>query len=214
MALGTTVPVVHELHDVYSEDFLPAESRRWQALRDRFREVYGRAPQYIARAPGRVSLIGEHIDYCEFTVLPCAIRADVVIAFSTDASSDELQAANMNASRFPARSIELPPAGTKIEIDSTELEWSNYLRAGFRGALELLDNKARAAGSPPVKPVGMKVLVHGTVPTGSGLSSSAAFTCASALAVLVANAGTRVSKEELTQLAIVSERFVGVNSGG
>lgn len=60
----------------------------------------------------------------------------------------------------------------------------------------------------------MSVLVDGNVPAGGGLSSSAAFVCASALAVLRANGDENVIKKDLVELAIVSERAVGVNSGG
>lgn len=56
--------------------------------------------------------------------------------------------------------------------------------------------------------------MDGTVPAGGGLSSSAAFVSASALAVLYANEEKKVDKTQLTELAIVSERAVGVNSGG
>lgn len=64
-----------------------------------------------------------------------------------------------------------------------------------------------------VTPKGMDILVDGTVPAGSGLSSSAAFVCSSALAVITAN-NLGLSKQELTEIAIVAERNVGVNSGG
>lgn len=60
----------------------------------------------------------------------------------------------------------------------------------------------------------MEILVDGNVPAGGGLSSSAAFVCASALATLRANGREHVNKRELVELAIVSERAVGVNSGG
>lgn len=63
------------------------------------------------------------------------------------------------------------------------------------------------------KPKGLFLMVDGTVPAGGGLSSSAAFVCASALAVITANKLT-ISKTELTEIAIVAERNVGVNSGG
>jgi galactokinase len=62
--------------------------------------------------------------------------------------------------------------------------------------------------------VGMDIVVDGTVPSGGGLSSSAAFVCTSALSVMKANGEELVDKRELIELAIVSERAVGVNSGG
>jgi galactokinase len=63
------------------------------------------------------------------------------------------------------------------------------------------------------KPKGLTLLFDGNVPAGGGLSSSAAMVCASALAVITANQLT-ISKTELTEIAIVAERNVGVNSGG
>jgi galactokinase len=60
----------------------------------------------------------------------------------------------------------------------------------------------------------MEIMVSGTVPVGGGLSSSAAIVSTSALAVMKANGEGEVDKTELTELAIVSERAVGVNAGG
>ena len=94
-------------------------------------------------------------------------------------------------------------------IDTSNHSWSNYFKAGCKGALELL-RKKRSNFSL----VSMFVLVDGDVPAGGGLSSSAAFVCASALAVLRAHGESSIIKKELVELAIVSERAVGVNSGG
>ncbi len=55
---------------------------------------------------------------------------------------------------------------------------------------------------------------YGTKHKAGGLSSSAAFVCASALAGMVSMGVQDVDKKELVNLAIVSERYVGVNSGG
>ena len=40
----------------------------------RFKELYGVRPQFFCRAPGRVNIIGEHIDYCGYSVLPAALE--------------------------------------------------------------------------------------------------------------------------------------------
>jgi N-acetylgalactosamine kinase len=58
-----------------------------------------------------------------------------------------------------------------------------------------------------------QVLVHGVVPTGSGLSSSAAIVCASSLAILAAH-GISLTKAEVAEFACLAERYVGVSSGG
>ena len=60
----------------------------------------------------------------------------------------------------------------------------------------------------------MQILIDGTVPTGSGLSSSAAMVVSSLIASLLSASQTHLSKRSIVQLAMVSERNVGVNSGG
>jgi galactokinase len=60
----------------------------------------------------------------------------------------------------------------------------------------------------------MQILIDGTVPTGSGLSSSAALVVSSLIASLLSANQTTLQKRDIVQLAMVSERNVGVNSGG
>ena len=139
-----------------------------------------------------------------------AITMDMLLAVSvSNFPIPTVRIANVD-SRFGPRTFELPTTGD-LEIDSSTHEWSNYFKAGLRGAIELLRKKELVMGN---NPVGMDILVDGTVPSGAGLSSSAAFVCASALASLAANGEEKVDKKELVNLAIVSERYVGVNSGG
>ena len=59
----------------------------------RFKELYGMEPAYYCRAPGRVNIIGEHIDYCGYSVLPAAIEQDFIMAyvkFSDGDGSEEI----------------------------------------------------------------------------------------------------------------------------
>lgn len=136
-----------------------------------------------------------------------AIAVDVLLAVRIRSDISEVRIANVNP-KFPTRSFKLPEEGL-VEINSKSLEWSNYFKAGLRGACELLQKKKGSNRS-----VGMDVMVNGNVPAGGGLSSSAAFVCASALATMIANGEKTVNKKELVEVAIVSERSVGVNSGG
>ncbi|KAJ2000062.1 galactokinase [Coemansia thaxteri] len=91
-----------------------------------------------------------------------------------------------------------------FEIDSTVHEWTNYFKCGYRG---VLDHAGLQSG------LGFDGLVDGTVPAGGGLSSSAAFVCATQLAVQRLH-GLSYTQEELASVAASAERHVGVNSGG
>ena len=206
------MPVAKSLKDIYTEDALPPQTERWETLLKQFETNYGHSPQFVSRSPGRVNIIGEHIDYSLYSVLPAAITADVLLAVSViDESSPDsykIKVSNVQSSRFPSHEFDIPY--TSVDIDATVHEWTNYFKSGLRGALELLRKKHGA----DFKPKSMEILMDGTVPAGGGLSSSAAFVSASALAVMYANGEKEVDKTELTELAIVSERAVGVNSGG
>ena len=208
------VPVAESLADIYPLESLAAEGPRWNTLLAAFDKQYGHAASFVARSPGRVNIIGEHIDYSLYSVLPMAITADALLAVTAtpvaaDATTFSVRVANVQGDKFVASEFEVPVDGN-VEIDSKVFEWTNYFKSGLRGALELL-RKKRGAG---VKPCNMEIMMDGNVPVGGGLSSSAAFVSASALAVMLANGETPVDKKELTELAIVSERAVGVNSGG
>jgi len=140
-----------------------------------------------------------------------AITADALLAVRTfeDSSPTSFKIKVSNVlSKFPSHEFDI--SYEEVEIDANVHEWTNYFKSGLRGALEILRKKH----GKDFKPKSMEILMDGTVPAGGGLSSSAAFVSASALAVMFANGEKEVDKTQLTELAIVSERAVGVNSGG
>lgn len=212
--MGKPVPTVNSLEALYPPENLATQMQRWDRLYKKFSSLYNAInPHFVARSPGRVNILGEHIDYSLYEVLPMAILSDVLVAVSTSSPNRGTQEANISISNidsekyYPAE-FAIPSKGD-IEVDASNHSWSNYFKAGCKGALELLRRK-----NPSFQPLNMSVLVDGNVPAGGGLSSSAAFVCASALAVLRAHGETSIIKKELVELAIVSERSVGVNSGG
>lgn len=212
--MPSSVPVAGALADIYPPHVLGAEATRWNGLLSRFQRIHGHLPAFVARSPGRVNIIGEHIDYSLYSVLPMAITSDALLAVGAtpvaeDAATFTIRLANVHDARFPSSEFQLPLDGD-VDIDATQFDWTNYFKSGLRGALALLRRKRGLSW----RPCHLDVLVDGNVPVGGGLSSSAAFVTASALAVLAANQQTPVDKKELTELAIVSERDVGVNSGG
>ncbi|KAF7726721.1 galactokinase [Apophysomyces ossiformis] len=195
------VPAYDSLDKIYDIDAVVKQGQRYNGLIQKFTEMYGFRPHFIARSPGRVNLIGEHIDYCGFGVLPMAIERDVVIACATTDQDTKVRLANVDSKYKPCEFDY--EEDTIVSIDASKLEWSNYFKSGYKGMLERTN----------LKPKGLYLLVDGTVPPGGGLSSSAAFVCASALTVVTANK-LPITKQELTEIAIVAERNVGVNSGG
>lgn len=214
--MAGNVPIAKSLSSIYPSDAVTLQQKRWNQLLSSFSSQYGHPATFVSRSPGRVNIIGEHIDYSLYEVLPMAITADALLAVSTSPSSSsstfEIKIANIQSNKFPTRTFSVGLDGD-VDIDAKVHEWSNYFKAGLKGALELLRKKAKAAGKE-FKPRDMELLMDGTVPAGGGLSSSAAFVSAAALAVMYANGVEKVDKTELTELAIVSERSVGVNSGG
>lgn len=98
----------------------------------------------------------------------------------------------------------------EVEIDNATSDWSNYFKAGIRGAVTLLNEDS----SMPARFSSLQVLISGTVPPDAGMSSSAAIICASILAVLAACNYRSVPKTKLVNAAIQAERLVGVNAGG
>jgi galactokinase len=129
-------------------------------ISNRFRQRFGSAPEFIARAPGRVNLLGEHVDYNDGFVMPAAIDRATYVAFSRSAyNGSRIDAFDLHEHiEFSNESIKL-----KRQIDGSPLpEWGLY-PAGV--AQTLIDE-----GFEP-KPI--DAFFASDVPRGSGLSSSA-----------------------------------------
>lgn len=209
--MSKAVPRVTSLDEVYSnstQGALPEQRSRFKHLIDSFAKTHGVKPDFVARSPGRVNIIGEHIDYSLYNVLPTAVTVDVLVAVKVKGkeSQTNIKVSNTNDTKYPTAEFHVPQEG---DVHIGEHDWSNYFKAGLRGSVQLLRKEHGAS----FQPKSMDVMIDGNVPAGGGLSSSAAFVCASALAVMAAN-DYDVSKQDLLDLSIVSERSVGVYSGG
>lgn len=137
-------------------------------LMARFRSIFGREPDFVARAPGRVNLIGEHTDYNDGFVLPMAIDLDVTIVGALrDDYTVRLHSANFDDdAAFSLDHIHKLSKNT----------WSNYAR----GVADVLQNAGFALR-------GFEGVMYGDVPIGSGLSSSAATEMATVMAFKAAD---------------------------
>lgn len=157
-------------------------------------------PQYLIRAPGRVNLLGEHVDYNAGLVLPAAIDRATYIACSPSATPHStLWAVDLNQEAFfSAESV-----SAKTQADATPLpEWAFY-PAGVLWSLRQ-ENLSTPA---------MNAVFSSNVPRGAGLSSSAAVEMGFMLA-WQALGGWEMPALQLALLAQKAEsQYVGVNCG-
>ena len=126
---------------------------------EQFTKTYGRPPRWIAAAPGRVNVIGEHTDYNDGFVLPMAIDRYTVIAAAPAANGPKTIQLRSTVGDGAGQHRPEPAAEARAKKGT----WSNYPVGVIAGFL--------AAG---LKPPGFDALIHSTVPLGGGLSSSAA----------------------------------------
>ncbi|KAL0927385.1 hypothetical protein M5K25_001550 [Dendrobium thyrsiflorum] len=202
------VPTFSSLEPVYGEGSPLEEAQlRFQWIKAKFVEVFGKEPDVYARSPGRVNLIGEHIDYEGYSVLPMAIRQDTIVAIRKASAGEPkvLRIANVN----DKYSLCTYSADPDQEVDLKNHKWGHYFFCGYKGFYEYAKSKGLDVGEP----VGLDVIVDGTVPTGSGLSSSAAFVCSSTISIMAAF-NVNIPKKEVAQLTCVCERHIGTQSGG
>jgi len=161
------------------------------AWRSRFGEPDGLA---WARAPGRVNIIGEHTDYNDDYVLPIAIDRDIVVAFRANGSGQvNLHAVNLDDDASFA--LVDPKA-------QPEHPWMVYPL----GIAKILQEKG-------IELPGLDAVFHGTVPTGGGLSSSAALTVAFCMAYCHAAAVELPTREMALLCQQTEHRFCGVMCG-
>ncbi|KAL8139625.1 hypothetical protein V2J09_005646 [Rumex salicifolius] len=204
------IPVYSSLEPVYGDGSPLEEAQlRFDNIKSKFLQVFGHLPDVFARSPGRVNLIGEHIDYEGYSVLPMAIRQDTIIAIrkrGDEESEKLLRIANLNDAKYPMCTY---PADPNQEVDLANHKWGHYFICGYKGFHEY----AKSKGVDISVPVGLDVLVDGTVPTGSGLSSSAAFVCSSTIAIMAAY-DVNFPKKEIAELTCVCEQHIGTQSGG
>jgi galactokinase len=152
-------------------------------LTQHFEKLFGDHPR-IFRAPGRVNLIGEHTDYNDGFVMPAAVGFSAYVAIGSEEFPGD----------FEFSLDHLPEQRTGA--------WCDYV-LGVASVLQKSGHRFHGAN----------LFVHGEVPIGAGLSSSAAVEVASALA-LISLSAKQVSLPEIAQLCRQAEnRFVGARVG-
>lgn len=190
--------MAHQIYPPKTAAVISANDRL-QALKSAFEKKYGASPQFYVCAPGRVNLIGEHIDYCGYSVLPMAIEQNIIAAVSMN-KSETIQLANTN----PLYTDYSVSCSEDIAIDRDNPKWYYYFLCGVKGIQENCSITNLA---------GMSCVVDGTVPPSSGLSSSSALVCCAGLVTMEANQKS-LSKVALAEICAKCERYIGTEGGG
>lgn len=164
-----------------------------QHTTEHFKKVFQKTPEYLFLSPGRINIIGEHVDYNDGFVMPAAINKYVCFAVSKN-----------NDATFTLIAQDLNEA-YKFDLNDNlkpvDKMWVNYIL----GVLHQLKSKGLATGC--------NIVFSSTIPMGAGLSSSAALECGIAYAMnKIFDLG--LTKQDIALIGQQSEHtFVGVNCG-
>ena len=161
-----------------------------------FAEQFEQQPDLLVRAPGRVNLIGEHTDYNDGFVLPCAIDYETCVAIGRRTDNLVHVVAADYGNQRDLFSLDKPIT------HHPDQRWSDYIR----GVVKCLQERGHALR-------GLNLVVSGNVPQGAGLSSSASLEVAIGQAFKEAQ-GLDISQAEIALNGQQAEnQFVGCNCG-
>jgi len=208
------------LTDIYGDAPSRLESKRrlLAEMLAAYRARYGDEEVIVTRAPGRVNIMGRHVDHQGGMNNHIAIDRDVFLVVG--ASGDRLaRMANVDDARFPAN---------EQEIDITTAGYTGQSWLDFVNSAEVLGRVAEARGGwsqyvmapiarlqvefPELRLAGMHILAGGSIPLASGLSSSSAIVVATMEAVVHLN-GIELTDERFVELCGEGEWFVGTRGG-
>ena len=166
---------------------------------EQFRARFGRDPEVVVRAPGRVNLLGAHIDYNEGWVLPAAIDLSLWLAA---APSGEPRLRAYSETVGEAGGVPLDPPPSSPQGQRSRDRWVDY-PSGVAWAL----------GTEGYSVCGMDAVVMSEIPLGAGLSSSAALEVAFLLAWCELS-GLPLGRPQLARLGEkVENEYLNVQSG-
>jgi galactokinase len=158
-----------------------------------FENSFGSEPQKIVLSPGRINIIGEHVDYNDGYVLPAAIDKIICFAFEkNDTNTSKIIAIDLDDS------FELD---LTTEMQLTDNVWTNYIR----GVIHQLKSKG-------YKLEGFNCVFSSNIPVGSGLSSSAALECGFLFGIK-ALFDLDIKPVDIALMGQSAEHWVGINCG-
>ncbi|XP_052740341.1 galactokinase isoform X2 [Bicyclus anynana] len=179
-----------------TEAVAKGEATLLREARDKFVAAFGRQPTAASAAPGRVNLIGEHVDYCEGYVLPVALPFLTIVVGDYN-NTDECGVVSTLGSNQDVKTSF--PATTVATLSPGEPAWANYVKG--------------VVANFPMKVGGFDAVVVSDVPMGAGVSSSASLEVAffTFLEALTGHTVDPVQKARLCQKA--EHEFPGMPCG-
>lgn len=182
------------------------------SVRDKFKYRYGTSPTFMVRAPGRVILIGEHLDYNCLPVVSVALKQGTVIAGSFN-DGKHVDVSHLDDLGYRPGSMDVDG---KLEIeentghkgsqydddegDARDNQWLRYVACGVKALAKYLEYKRTVSG-------GGRLLIGGDLPRAGGLASSSSLVSASVLA------GARLSRRRLPRPELATAAAEGERGG-
>ena len=162
----------------------------------KFKDQFGKEPEVAVRAPGRINLIGEHVDYLDGLVMPVAINKQIEMTAALNDTEEVRVFSELTQSPLVAIPLE------DLFCNRESASWTNYIS----GVIAMIQQKG-------VEVKGFDAYISSTLPLGAGLSSSAALTTATSLCI---EALTQRKLEPIERALLcqnVEHEFAGVPCG-
>lgn len=164
-------------------------------INSHFQERFGSQPQVVVKAPGRINIIGEHIDYNNGFVMPCAIDKAIYLGMGQRNDNKVVIYSIDFDAEFVTEDL------NQIKIDSSH--WSSHVV----GVLQELINRGYQLST------GLNICFGGDIPIGAGVSSSAGVEVGIALGTSILF-DFNITKKEIALIAQATEhKYIGVNCG-
>lgn len=213
--------LIRILKDIYRDESSVIENKinKYLQVLEEFAKRFGPDKRVsIIRSPGRLNIMGRHIDHRGGSVNIIAIDKEIIMV--TEPREDDIvKLYNIQEEKFPPREFSISQEMSKLdwsswtrainserfreELNKSLGDWSNYVKASALKIQERFRDK---------RILGMNAVVLGDIPIGSGLSSSSSMVVASAEAVVLANQ-LNISPEDFVQLCGEGEWYVGTRGG-
>lgn len=206
------------LQEIYGYDAVQAQTERYADLLKKFQDKFGNRKVMITRAPGRINMMGRHIDHRGGYNNVMTIDRDVLMVVSPR-NDDKVHVSNIDSSLFPDAEFSIseclaPATGTADwleylekpeviqQLNETRGHWVNYVKSAV----------LRYQRNCDFPLCGMDILATGNIPIAAGLSSSSAIVVATAEAICGLNCLNLTSKTFI-ELCGEGEWFVGSRGG-